>query len=169
MLAKVLLSAAFKDEGKGTDADQIDVDTLKCFSLLHSQGEPLEKATALYNILQDGGLAAHEMITATDKDFRPCFMRLCKLASKDIFKLAHSLGEEIEDLYDDECCDTLLSSDNMDIMIEDIFLEHVYGASSRLTNEVWLEKVTHEDGQWIYTVEQLRDLILKSAGVDKRH
>ena len=50
-LAKVLLSAAFKDEKKGTDALEIDADTLKMFGLLHCQGESNEKAVALYAIL----------------------------------------------------------------------------------------------------------------------
>lgn len=68
-LAKVLLSSVFKDAEKGTDAHQIDVDTLKCFALFHCQAKKRAKAEALYNILQEGGLAAHEQITATDKDF----------------------------------------------------------------------------------------------------
>lgn len=57
-LAKTLLSPQFK--GKGHDADQIDTNTLKMFSLLHcASKKPIEKATALYNILQEGGLEAH--------------------------------------------------------------------------------------------------------------
>ena len=58
-LAKVLLSPQFKSEGQS--ADQIDVNILKLFSLLHCYSKKsIEKATALYCILQEGGLEAHE-------------------------------------------------------------------------------------------------------------
>lgn len=58
-LAKVLLSPQFKTEGQ--NADQIDVGVLKMFSLLHCNNKKsIEKATALYSILQEGGLEAHE-------------------------------------------------------------------------------------------------------------
>jgi len=57
-LAKTLLSPQFK--GNGHNADQIDINTLKMFSLLHcASKKPIEKATAFYCILQEGGLEAH--------------------------------------------------------------------------------------------------------------
>ena len=91
-LSKILLSSAFKDPEKGTEAHQIDANTLRCFALLHSQGDRSEKAVALYNIVQEGGLEAHDQIAAADKDFHPNFVRIARLSSKDIFKLAHEFS-----------------------------------------------------------------------------
>ena len=52
----------------------------------------MEKATALYCILQEGGLEAHEQISAGDKDLTPVFEKLCKLVTSDIFELANENG-----------------------------------------------------------------------------
>jgi len=59
-LAQVLLSAPFKDESKGQSDEQIDVDILKVWSLLHCAGKPADKTRALYCILQEGGFEKHE-------------------------------------------------------------------------------------------------------------
>jgi hypothetical protein len=169
VLAKLLLSETFKDAEKGTEADKIDVDTLKCFFLFHAQGKERAKAVALYNILQEGGLEAHDQITATDKDFKPNFIRLCSLATKDIFKLAHELGEEVAEHYTEDECATMLSEDNMEALIEDEFLEAVYGAKSRLENEVWLTNVSDKKAKWIFTAEEMRTKVLAQAGIEKKH
>ena len=71
--------------------------------MLHCQGENNERAAALYAILQDGGLEKHRWITATDKDYKPTFIKLCSLATQDIFKLANLFGEA-ENLYDEAAC-----------------------------------------------------------------
>lgn len=164
-----MTSPTFKDPEKGTDAHQIDADTLRCFALLHSQGERNEKAVALYNILQDGGLEAHEQITATDKDFKPNFEKLARLSSKEIFNLAYLFGDGVEEYYDGAEYGKMCSDETMDVMIEDMFLEQVYGAASRLTNEAWLEKVSSEECAWIYTADQMREKVLTTAEVDKKH
>ena len=66
-LSKTLLSSAFKK--KGTDggingdasaADQIDVESLKSWALLHCTGKPVDKAHAFFCVLQDGGFEKHE-------------------------------------------------------------------------------------------------------------
>jgi len=59
----------------------------------------------------------------------------------------------VEDFYDDETLDKMLSAESMETLIEDVFLEHVYGAKSRLNNEEWLEKVGSKEGKWIFTVD----------------
>ena len=50
-LSSFLLSDAFKNKEKGTEADQIDVEYLKMFSLLHCSGKPIDKTNAFYCIL----------------------------------------------------------------------------------------------------------------------
>ena len=156
VLSKLLLHSRFHEED-GTPADHVDSDILKCFGLFHNQGKDYDKAVALYNILQEGGLSQHEQITATDKDFKPNFIRLASLATKDIFKLAHELGSDVPDYYDDDECARMISEDNMEQLIEEEFLEAVYGAKSRLENEVWLKNVSDKKSKWIFTVDEFRE------------
>jgi len=92
VLGKVLLSDSFKDEKKSQAADQIDVDRLKCFSLIHCSGKPIDKTNAFYCILQDGGFEKHTQISAGDKDFAPVFDKMCSFVTTDVFKLALMVG-----------------------------------------------------------------------------
>ena len=55
------------------------------FALLNCPGKIADKAEHLYNELQEGGLAEHAEISATDKDVNPVFEKLCGLASFDLF------------------------------------------------------------------------------------
>ena len=58
LLSKLLLSDAFK--AAGTPAEGIDAQALRCFALLHCVGKSIDKARALYEILQGvGGLTKH--------------------------------------------------------------------------------------------------------------
>ena len=99
-LSKVLHSPQFKS--KGHTEDQIDSNTVRMFALLHCVSKkPMPKAVALYNLLQDGGLEAHEQISATDKDIIPIFLKLCKLVTVDIFVLANQHGG-VSQIYSDE-------------------------------------------------------------------
>ena len=62
-----------------------------------------------------------------------------------------------------------MSEEKMDTLIEDVFLEAVYGAKSRLRNEEWLEKVQGKDAKWIFSADLLRNKLLETADIDKRH
>ena len=167
-LAKLLLHDRFHEEDD-TPKDQVDIDIFKCFGLFHCQGKPEAKAICLYNILQDGGLEAHEQISAGDKDFKPNFIRLAALASKNIFKLANELGSDCPDYYTDEDCETMLNEDNVEVLVEDHFLEGVFGAKSRLENDQWLKQVQSKECKWIFTVDEFREKILEVAGIEKKH
>ena len=165
-LSKTLLSQQFK--GEGHNADQIDVNTLKMFSLLHcASKKPIEKAKALYCILQDGGFEKHEQISATDKDFEPVFLKLCKLVTTDIFELAN-LNGGVSIIYSESECKDLCGKQNIEELREDDWLEAVYGAQSRLTNDQWLEKVTDKKGKasWIFNPKELRNKLFAQAGID---
>ena len=85
---KLLTSSAFKDEGKGQNPDQIDADFLRCFGLLNCVGKPEDKAKWFYGVLQEGGLDAHQFISATDKDLNPIFDKICGFASFELFTVA---------------------------------------------------------------------------------
>ena len=65
-LSKLLLSDAFNTQGMS--AQKIDVRALRCFALLHCQGEPKEKANALLEIIEGfGELLLHKVIS-NDKE-----------------------------------------------------------------------------------------------------
>ena len=162
-LAKTLNSDEFRDANKNQQDGQIDVDILTLFSLFHCAGKPIDRATVLYGILQDGGLEAHEEISAGDKDLIPVFNKMSKLVTKDIFTLTRKCGEtnfafgegDIRKLLDDE---------NLEVIREEQWLDEVYGISSRLANNVWLEKVSTA-GKWIFSAVELRKKIFSNAGV----
>jgi len=86
------------------------------------------------------------------------------LASKFIFKLAHELGDEVQNFYTDAECDKMLSGDNIEALVEDDFLESVFGLKSRIPGETWLKNVCDEEkdpnASWIFKADDLRDKLL---------
>ena len=99
-------------------------------------------------------------MSAEDACFTPIFTCLVKLASHDIFKLAHQFGKDVEDFYDDMSYEKMIDDDNIETLIEDEILEYVYGVSSTLTNDEWIEKIADEEGNWIFRVSEMRSKIL---------
>lgn len=166
-LNKVLLSEYFKDEKKSQQPDQIDADYLRMFALIHCGGKPADKAKVLYCLLQEGGLEAHEQISAGDKDLIPVFQKMCKFVTTDIFSLAKASGDVV-DIYNEDECRGLVSDDCLEIVREDQWLESVYGAQSRLENSAWLERV-QKDGKWIFDPKELRAKLFAQAGYTARH
>lgn len=161
-VGKVLMSSAFKSDG--TEAGQIHVDWLRAFALLHCAGKPAEKSVALYDLLQEGGLSAHTQISAGDKDLIPIFKKICEFVTKDVFELTASIDGGIESPYPTQTVSKLLDTETMEIVREEQWLEEVYGAQSRLDNEVWLEKVT-KTAKWIYIAKDLRKKLFEVANV----
>ena len=51
ILAKILLSSAFKNAKKGQSAGQIDADTMILYGVLLCQGNPADKAEVFYAVL----------------------------------------------------------------------------------------------------------------------
>ena len=86
----MLLSDIFKDPKRKQTAEQIDKDSLLIFGQLHCVDRivPMEKTINLYELLQEGGLEAHDEIASGDKDFRPRFKKICALVGTDLFKMA---------------------------------------------------------------------------------
>ena len=133
------------------------------FSLLHCKGTAMDCATILYGILQEGGLAEHEHISAGDKDYIPVLGKIACLVTKDIFNLAKVCGETTIE-YSTADIEKLLSKDNLEVLGEEHWLEDVYGAQSRLYNDAWLAKVSNE-GKWIFDSKDMRRRIFAQAGV----
>ena len=159
-LSKFLLSAAFKDEGQG--ADEVSVQALSIFALLNCPGKVADKAEHLYNLLQDGGLEAHKQISANDGDLAPVFEKLVGLASFELFECQDSVGG----IYSEDEIGTL--KDNVELLREDIYLEAVYGATSRLQNEEWLDKHKKE-AKWVFEPMELRKRLFEVSEVGMRH
>ena len=63
-LVKILKNPAFKSDGQS--GQQIDVKFLTCYGLLLCSGTPRDKAECFLKILQDGKLADHTSIAATE-------------------------------------------------------------------------------------------------------
>lgn len=55
-----------------------------------------------------------------------------------------------------------------EILREDKFLEDVYGAKSKLDNDVWLEAIT-KDGKWVFNAAELRKRLFDEAKVEVQH
>ena len=161
-IGKVLMSPAFKSEG--TEAGQIHADFLKAFALLHCGGKPKDKSVALYEILQEGGLTAHTQISAGDKDLIPIFQKICEFVTKDIFELTVAIDGGVDAPYPAQDVSKVLDKENIEIVREEQWLEEVYGAQSRLDNEIWLEKVT-KSAKWIYIAKDMRKKLFETANV----
>lgn len=66
-------------------------------------------------------------------------------------------------------CKNLVSDDNLDFIREDIWLESIYGAHSRLENQQWLEKIVEPGSSWILEPSRLRRELFKQANIVARH
>ena len=165
-LSKTLLSAAFKDAKKKQTAEQIDVNWLKVWALLHCSGKPIDKTRAFFCILQEGGFEKHDQISAGDKDFIPVFDKVCAFATADVFGFAHEAGMLATPLYSADEAKQLL--DVCEILREDHWLEQVYGANSRLQSDDWVQKVS-TTANWIFNPSHMRHRLFELAQVAKRH
>ena len=134
---------------------------------MHCVGTTMDKARALYLILQEGGFERHDQISAGDKDFAPAFKKLCTLASTEIFELAGSCGM-IKGPYSDDEKEALVSDDTIEELREAKWLEDVYGATSRLENDQWLAKVS-KTANWIFNPQACRDKLFEQSEVEKKH
>ena len=121
----------------------------------------------MYGILQDGGLEAHEEISAGDKDLIPVFTKMSKLVTKDIFILTRKCGET-NFAFDEGSIRKILDDENLEIIREEQWLDEVYGNSSRLANNMWLEKVSSV-GKWIFSAVELRKKIFSTAQVPYKY
>ena len=166
MLVKALLSPAFKNAKKGHTEEQIDVDWLKLFSICHCAGKPIDKADALFCVLQEGGFERHEWIAAGDKDFEPVFQKLSEFATRDVFKNAADAGFAQKDVYTQDEVSQLLG-DAMETVREN-FLDEVYDVSAKLLAKEWC-KLTAKKSTWIFNSSQLRTKLFAEAGIAKRH
>ena len=165
-LKKLLEQPCFQSEHSDLSQQQIDKTKLIIFGLLNcvDAKKPVKKATAFYNILQDGGFDAHAEIAAGDKDFKPAFKAFVEIAGKDIMDAARAT-DGIECPYTED--DFTEIADNMDEVAED-FLEDIFGPRARTSAQDWIDKAT-TDASWVFDPSKLRDRIVEKASLDIKH
>ena len=168
MLGKVLLSDSFKDAKQNQSPDQIDVTFLKCFALIHCSGKPIDKTNAFYEVLQEGGFERHTQISAGDKDFAPVFDKMCSFVTKDVFDLAKMTGSVENHVYTEDEMSQIAHKDVFEVIREEVWLEEVFGAQSRLENDIWVDKVS-KVANWIFDAATIRKKIFNEAKVTMRH
>ena len=78
------ISQIFKHKVLAAKDGSIDVTNLIAFGILHCEGDWNYKTDALYDLLQEGGQAAHTHISAQDKDILPVLRKMMMLATRDI-------------------------------------------------------------------------------------
>lgn len=162
---KFLSSGSFKDETKGHSAVQIDCDFLKVFGLLHCGGQPKDKATHFFAILQEGGVTKHQFISATDKDLEPIWNKVCGFATTELFTAAAQIGG-IDEIYTK--AEKASLEEQVEAFREDVFLEEVYGVASRLETEEWCEVIATKCN-WCFNTVQIRKKMFELASIDEKH
>jgi len=117
-LNTVLRHPVFKKDGmKDNEVDKV---YLSVYALLLTVGNPQDKTLAFYNLIQEGGLANNEFVSAKDKDFAPIFEKMCALVTHELFELMEATSDfktpyEEEDLKEIEAAHMFVR--------EDVFLE----------------------------------------------
>jgi len=124
----------------------------------------MDKAIAFYELLQEGGLAAHTMISAGDKDLVPIFKQMSDLLTVYAFQFAKLGG--VEEQYGENELSALAESH--EIVREDQLLEDIYGSSSRLENQEWLNKVS-KDTVWVFSAKELRKRLFDAAELSNKY
>jgi len=128
-ITKLINHAVFANGG-----GNIDVNSLILFAILNSPGSVEYKSEVLYSVLQEGGVEKQKFMTAGDKDIPPVIAKLIKLVSVDLIQLIQDLdGDHPMDL-EDKAEEIDYATDEL---LEENYLEPIYGTASRLSYEEW--------------------------------
>ena len=101
-------------------------------------------------------------MSASDKDLKPVFKKICQLATTELFDFSHVKNIS----YDAGERKKLESA--IEAIREDKWLEDMYGAASTLQNAKWVEQVTNA-GKWIFDSAELRKRLFEESGVQAKH
>jgi hypothetical protein len=159
-ISKILRHPALKNE-KCTKDHHVCPEYLIAFALLNCPGKPGEKAEELYNVLQEGGLAKHTFITASDKDIPPLFEKFCTLSTTDLFDMMEKISGISSD-YDESELEQLRNAHEQ--VREDVFLDDVFGHQSRLNNAEFLKFVCAK-ASYMFSAHLLRKKVFEQAKV----
>ena len=91
---------------------------------------------------------------------------MCSLVTVDLFDFMESvkevpaaIGSSLPSKSDRKKIESVF-----DTIREDMWLDEVYGPEAKLDNDVWLKTVARK-GNWLFNPSELREKILKEAGV----
>ena len=163
--------------GHEQNTNDFDFDSLMIMGLLHcvDRSRPVNKAKALYDVMQDGGSARHDMINARDKDWIPTCNKIFRLAC-----IVPAMGSEQSNNYSsneleligevmptadpDNAFSTVLGwNDEVPSLLEDVF-----GLKSTIRFDYFVERVSKE-GSWLFNTPEVRRRIFEAAGVEMKH
>lgn len=103
----------------------------------------------------------HTHISAGDKDLKPTFKKMCELATTALFdfsnlKISYSADDRKE------------LEDSFVLLLEDSWLEDMYGAASTLQNDAWVERIMKE-GKWVFDATEIRARLFAEAKIAVKH
>ena len=159
-LMKVLKHPVLKNDKCEAD-HHVAPQYLIILALLYCPGKPQEKAEELYGIFQEGGLANHTFIAASDKDLPGLFKKFCDFVTIDLFTLMEETVN-VESGYSEDELEKLREA-HEDVR-EEAFLEDVFGHQSRISNQDFLNAVVKK-ATYMFSAQQLRKKVFEHAKV----
>ena len=121
-----------------TKNGDIDIEKLILFGLLHCPGSNSRKSETLYGVFQYGGKEKQAFLTANDKDIAPNIENLMRFVTLDLVTLMNDITSihpmDTEDKAED-------FSYIVEEVIEEAFLEYLFGLKSRITYEEYMQVV----------------------------
>jgi len=167
-LVKILQSQAFKDNeaDPAQTEEQIDYKTLATYSILNCFGDAKNKVEVFFNIIQDGGVNNHPMVSASDKDFPPFWNNLLMFATLYLFEFTEKhCGIKNNHAGDyDAIKKAIEDDDDYDSMQGGVFLTNVFGDESKLVYEDWRAAIIKHT-PYLFDPDLLRKEIFKFAKV----
>ena len=153
---QILQSDEFKDEFL---PNSIRIDVLLSFALLHCHNEQGASAKVFYQVLQSGGVSSQATISHDDKDFKPVFETMCKLASTHIIHYYEAFGEG-RDAY------TKAERKTIEEAIKEVhteWIELVFDVDCKLVALDWMKKVDSAECNWIFNPKAIRERLFEHA------
>jgi hypothetical protein len=165
---KILTADIFKfkgDMGSADVRDPIDLAALNSFGMFHCQDESgRDKSKVLYQLIQDGGIMAHDFIDVDDKDLKISFELLCKLSTIEIFKFYQEFGGGSIEMSKEDL-EKVCSEETIDAVFE-TFANELFGSGNKLESDEWIELLMSEQHRWVYDSESLRKALFKEADIN---
>lgn len=158
-LCKLLLSDEFKAEDE--PFGHIDPISVLLLGIMLCGGTVGEKVQVYWRTLQDED---QEFIAATDKDFEPAFRKMIKYVTTDFFKWEAEVSGNPSPYSDD---DYEKIDEAYDELAENLFLDEVFGAASKLEKDQYMEAVIKQAG-WVFNADSFREKICETSGVGKK-
>ena len=150
---------------KDETGEEINSDLLRIFGLLHCAATPNERAVRFFGTIQEGGVEAHEYISAGDKDLAPVFEKFCEFSTWGIFAITAEIGV-VDELYSEADCEAIKGE--VENFQEYQFIEDIYGIQAKVTSQEWIETVT-EKCKYVLDTTQLRERLFKLANIEAKH